>query len=97
MDYKESKWAKSIIERQTKDGLWTGYHNLSVPRKDTDSMEENLRRLEILGFTYNDEPVRKTIQYLMDNLDGKKPMIDQKGNRMQQDFFVEVLQRFDEI
>lgn len=91
MSYKESKWARSIIERQTKDGLWNGYHNLSIPRKNTDTMEENLRRLEILGYTYEDEPIKKTITYLEENLAGRKPMLDCNGSPMVQDFFVDLI------
>ena len=65
MDYKDSKWADKIIKLQQKDGSWGYFHSLSNPTKEKPiTTEQALRRLKILGFTINDKPIQKAINYL---------------------------------
>jgi len=60
MDYKNGKWAKKIIELQYDDGSWGYFHSLSNPALEQSiTTEQALRRLEILGFTIDDKPIKK--------------------------------------
>jgi hypothetical protein len=72
MEYKESKWAKKIIELQKNDGSWGYFHSLSVlAPKQSITTEQALRRLKILGYTLEDKPIKKAISYLQNCLSGK--------------------------
>ncbi len=62
MDYKTGKWAKQIIDLQLDDG----------------TTEQALRRLEILGFSIEDKPIQKALNYLNDCLIGKKKIPDRE-------------------
>ena len=65
MNYKNGKWAKTIIDLQHDNGSWGYFHSLSNPtRKQPMTKEQALRRLEILGYTINDTPIQKAVQYL---------------------------------
>ena len=78
MNQKESKWAKQIVELQNNDGTWGDFfHSLSRPTKRYPlSTEQALRRLKILGFTINDEPIRKAVDYMISCLCGERKMDD---------------------
>jgi hypothetical protein len=72
MDYKDGKWAKKILELQHEDGSWGYFHTLSNPSpKQPMTTEQALRRLEILGFTINDKPVKNAVKYMNNCLIGK--------------------------
>jgi len=78
-DYKNSKWALEIIELQKEDGSWGCFHTLSYPSKRYPlTTEQALRRLEILGYTIDDEPISKAVTYMHDCLAGKKELPDRK-------------------
>ena len=78
MEYKTGKWAKDIIELQNYDGSWgKNFHSLSTPNlKQPLTTEQALRRLEILGFTIDDKPIKKAVKYLSDCLTGKNNIPD---------------------
>ena len=64
MDRQGGKWAKQIIGLQHEDGSWGYYHSLSQPTKAQPmTTEQALRRLRVLGFTAEDEPVHRALQY----------------------------------
>ena len=71
MDYKNGKWAKEIIQLQLNDGSWGNFHSLSPSLKQSISTEQALRRLRILGYTIEDKPIKKAINYLDNCLAGK--------------------------
>jgi hypothetical protein len=72
MDYKNEKWARKIIELQNDDGSWGYFHSLSNPTPEQPmTTEQALRRLEILGFTIDDKPIKKAVKYMNDCLTGK--------------------------
>ena len=73
MDYKDSKFANDIIKLQNDDGSWgNSFHSLSIPTsKQTLTTEQALRRLKILGYTIDDEPIKKAVKYLENCLTGK--------------------------
>jgi hypothetical protein len=83
MDFKNGKWAKEIIQLQHDDGSWGYFHTLSKPSsKQPMTTEQALRRLEILGFTIDDNPIQKTVKYLHNCLIGKEniPDYQEKGS-----------------
>ena len=63
MAHKTGKIAEQIIALQNNDGTWGNeFHSLSVPNnKKPLTTEQALRRLKLLGFTINDEPIRKSV------------------------------------
>ena len=78
-DYKESRWAKSIISLQHEDGSWGFFHSLCVPTKsDPITTEQALKRLEILGFTIDDEPIQKAVSYIHSCLAGENQIPDRR-------------------
>lgn len=74
--YKDSKWAKELLALQDQDGLWGYFHSLSGPSKLPLTTEQALRRLMILGFTIEDEPIERTVAYMDACLAGKRQMPD---------------------
>jgi hypothetical protein len=69
MDYRNGIWAQKIIDLQYEDGSWGYFHSLSNPTKEQPmTTEQALRRLEILGFSINDEPIKKSVKYMDDCL-----------------------------
>jgi hypothetical protein len=71
MDYKNGKWAKKIIDMQLEDGSWGYFHTISKDSKLPISTEIALRRLEILGFTSDDKPIKNALKYMHNCLTGK--------------------------
>jgi hypothetical protein len=71
MDYRNGKWAKIIIDMQLDDGSWGYFHTIYKDSKLPISTEQALRRLEILGFTSDDKPIKKALKYMHNCLIGK--------------------------
>ena len=80
MEFKEGKWAKEIMESQHDDGSWGKiFHTLSNPvSKQPLTTEQALRRLDILGFTIDDKPIKKAVKYMNDCLTGKNHIPDRE-------------------
>ena len=92
MDYKDSKWADKIIKLQQKDGSWGYFHSLSNPTKEQPiTTEQALRRLKILGFTINDIPIQKAINYLSNCLIGKIKIPDRQEKLHNWKIFTELM------
>ena len=74
--YKESKWAKEILAFQHDDGSWGHFHSLSNPTKEQPmTTEQAIRRLRILGFTKEDEPISRVMRYMEANLANPEPTV----------------------
>ena len=79
MEYKDGKWAKKIISLQHNNGSWGYFHSLSNPSPNQPmTTEQALRKLEILGFTINDNPIKKAVKYMNDCLIGKNRIPDRE-------------------
>ncbi|MBQ6697203.1 MAG: hypothetical protein IJN16_10915 [Lachnospiraceae bacterium] len=74
--HKDGKWARQIIEWQDEEGKWGDYHSLAVAGNSHITTEQAVRRLERLGYTMEDECIRKAVQYMSDCLVGKKTIPD---------------------
>ena len=61
---------------QYDDGSWGHFHTLSNPTKAQPiTTEQALRRLRILGFTKEDEPICRVIRYMEMNLANPEPTV----------------------
>ena len=78
MDYKHGKIAESILALQKEDGTWGNmFHSLAVPNNKTPlTTEQALRRLKGLGFTLEDEPIRKAVNCMVSCLRGERRIDD---------------------
>jgi hypothetical protein len=92
MDYKDGKWAKKIIELQHNNGSWGYFHTLSNPTtKQPITTEQALRRLEILGFTINDRPIKNAVKYMNDCLTGKNRIPDREEKTHNWNVFTDLM------
>ncbi|MDD4112613.1 MAG: hypothetical protein PHC56_06225 [Herbinix sp.] len=92
LEYKNSKWASKIIELQRDDGSWGYFHTLSNPTKQNPiTTEQAMRRLEILGYTIDDEPISKVVSYMQDCLVGKRTIPDRREKLHNWDIFTELM------
>jgi len=79
MEYKNGKWAKEIIETQLENGSWGYFHTLHSHNQVLPfTTEKALGRLEILGFTFEDKPIKKAVKYMHNCLTGKIPFPDRE-------------------
>ena len=70
---------KKIIDLQQNNGSWGYFHSLSNPTpKQPMTTEQALRRLEILGFTIEDKPIKKAVKYMDNCLNGKDRIPDRE-------------------
>lgn len=78
MAHKDGKYAKEIIALQKEDGTWGDFfHSLAQPNgKVPLSTEQALRRLKILGFTIEDEPIRRAVDCMLASLRGERRIDD---------------------
>ena len=77
MDYRNSKWANDILKLQQDNGSWGYFHSLSYPVSNQPiTTEQALRRLKILGYTKEDKPIKKAMNYLQNCLSGKEKILD---------------------
>lgn len=84
-DFKDGKWAQRILEMQNPDGTWgSQFHTLSMPdrRQGLITTEQALRRLKILGFTIEDEPIKRAVDCMCACLRGERKIDDywEKGH-----------------
>lgn len=70
----EHPHAKRIIDAQWADGSWGKFHSLSAQSDYTTEMA--MRRLYYLGFTKEDEPIKKAIAYMEGYLCDQYPLRD---------------------
>ena len=72
-DFRQGKWAAAILSAQQPDGTWPGgFHGLASPGKAPLTTEQALRRLHALGFTIQDEPVRRCVDVMAACLRGER-------------------------
>ena len=84
MDYKNTKSAQDILKLQKEDGTWGNqFHSLALPSsKYPIATEQALRRLKILGFTMEDEPIQRSVNCMVSCLRGERKIDDysEKGH-----------------
>jgi len=84
VDYKNTKWAQDILKLQKEDGTWGNkFHSLALPSSSYPlTTEQALRRLKILGFSIEDEPIRRSVNCMVSCLRGERKIDDysEKGH-----------------
>lgn len=93
MAHKNGKIAEQIIVLQNDDGTWGNeFHSLSIPNnKKTLTTEQALRRLKLLGFTINDEPIRKAVDCMIACLNGERKIDDYREKTRDWDLFTKLM------
>ncbi len=77
MTHKNGKWAKQILDCRNEEGLWGNFHTLSRPvGNKAITTEQAIRRLRILGFTKEDEPIRAALERMCLCVSGRKKIDD---------------------
>lgn len=72
-DYKTGKWAKQILDSRDSEGMWGNFHTLSEPvGNKAITTEQAIRRLRILGFTKEDEPIQLVLDRMCLCVSGRK-------------------------
>ena len=73
-DHRLGKWAALLLAEQQPDGTWPGwcFHSMAQPGKAPLCTEQGLRRLHALGFTREDEPVRRILATMASCLRGER-------------------------
>lgn len=79
--YKNGIWATQLINSQLDDGSWGIFHSMGHDLK-TITTEKALRRLEFLGFTEEDEVIKKAIHYLDKCLNNELTIPDRVEKRI---------------
>lgn len=84
-DHRGGRWAAGILAMQNPDGTWgSQFHTLSMPdrRRGLITTEQALRRLKLLGFTIEDEPIRRAVDCMTSCLRGERKIDDywEKGH-----------------
>lgn len=93
MAHKNGKIAEEIIALQNADGTWGNeFHSLSIPnKKKTLTTEQALRRLKLLGFNINDEPIRKAVDCMTACLNGERKIDDYREKTRDWDLFTKLM------
>lgn len=63
-NYRNGKWANQIISMQHPDGSWGCFHTLRVDSDTPMTTEMALLRLELLGYTAEDECIKRAITHM---------------------------------
>lgn len=72
-DHRTGKWAQAILAAQRTDGTWGAYfHCMAQPTSAPLTTEQALRRLHALGFTIDDEPIRRCVDTMAACLRGER-------------------------
>ena len=93
MAHRNGKIAEQIIALQNADGTWGNeFHSLSVPNsKKPLTTEQALRRLKLLGFTINDEPIRKAVDCMVACLNGERKIDNYREKTRDWDLFTKLM------
>ena len=90
--FKGSKWAQEIVALQTPEGSWGYFHTLSQPTKERPiTTEQALRRLSVLGYTIEDTPIRRAVDYMHACLIGEKTLPDRREKMHDWDIFTRLM------
>ena len=78
-NYKNGKWATQIIDSQKDDGSWGYFHSLSLPKsKIPITTEQAITRLGRLGYTKDDDVIKKALFYMHECLAGRNEIPDRQ-------------------
>lgn len=71
--HRQGKWASVLLAAQHADGTWGSmFHSMAQPSGAPLTTEQALRRLHALGFTREDEPIRRCVYTMAACLRGER-------------------------
>lgn len=92
LELKDSKWAHEIVALQCEEGNWGYFHTLSNPTKSRPiTTEQALRRLQVLGYSVEDLPIKKAVSYMHECLAGNKQIPDRREKLHNWDIFTSLM------
>lgn len=92
LQLKDSKWAHEIVSLQCEDGSWGYFHSLSNPvSSHSITTEQAVRRLQMIGYTINDLPIKKAVAYMHACLAGNKQIPDRREKLHDWDIFTALM------
>jgi len=89
--HKQGKWAQQLLQLQQPEGHWGYFHTLSEPKQFPVTTEQALRRLEILGYALEDEPIARAVNYMIDCLEHRREIPDRREKLHNWDVFTELM------
>lgn len=89
--HKDGKWARQLIALQKDDGSWGRFHSMSVRSGDRFTTEQALSRLRRLGFSVQDECIRRAVSYMDDCLCGRNEIPDPREKLHNWDIFTSLI------
>ncbi|MBQ8511277.1 MAG: hypothetical protein IJ497_01565 [Clostridia bacterium] len=89
--HKNGKWAREILDLQEPDGKWGCFHSLAQSYGAPKTTEQALRRLKRLGFTIEDECIRRAVSYMDDCLTRKNNIPDCREKFHDWDVFTDLI------
>ena len=89
--YKQGKCARDILSLQDSEGAWGYFHTHFSDSPCPYTTESALRRLEILGYTMEDECIRRAVAYMSDCLSGVKQIPDKAEKNVDWSVFVSLM------
>jgi len=89
--HKDTRWARQLILLQGEDGKWGNFHSLSSGSTLPVTTEQALRRLERLGFTAEDDCIRKALTYMHSCLAGEREIPDRREKLHDWDIFTSMI------
>jgi len=85
--HRDGKWARQLISLQRPDGSWGRFHSMAVSSGDPFTTEQALSRLLRLGFTMEDDCIRRAVSYMDDCLSGRREIPDPREKLHNWDIF----------
>ena len=89
--HKDGKWARQLIDLQRPDGSWGRFHSMATYGDSPVTTEQALRRLRILGFTMEDDCIRRAVDYMNDCLCGRNTIPDPREKLHNWDIFTALM------
>ena len=90
-DHKNGKWAQQILAQQRADGSWGQFHSMSKTNGYAMTTEQALTRLQRLGFSFQDECIRRAVQYMERCLRGVDAIPDPREKLHDWDIFTSLM------
>lgn len=89
--YRDGKWARQLIALQHDDGSWGRFHSMATRGDSPVTTEQALRRLRILGYTIEDECIRRAVDYMDGCLCGRNEIPDPREKLHNWDLFTALM------
>ena len=89
--YKQNKCARDILSLQDSEGKWGYFHTHYADNPTPYTTEGALRRLEVLGYTMEDDCIQRAVAYMSDCLSGVKQIPDKAEKNVDWSVFVSLM------